>query len=378
LTKNLHILFLCSWFPSKEFPTNGDFIQRHAKAVSLKHNISVLHVVSSEKATKTTIEKNIDANLTTYIGYVKYTKNIFIKAIRFYRTYTQILKLIGNYDLIHVNTLYPFGIFALHQKYLKRKSFIISEHWTGFLNSRKNKVSFFQKFWSKLITKKADSICPVSSELKIGMQNSGLKGNYFPVGNVVDTNIFVPSDKKNKEFTIVHVSGLNDVQKNVSDMLRVAKFLEKEIGVFSWEFIGGNSENYLDLISELEFKTAKIEFINHVSQKELTTHLQEANICVSFSNYETFGIVMTEAIACGTFVISTNTGILHELESQNFFSIIPVKDKKALKEEVINQYKNPTELNTKEMHSFIKTKFSQEIISEVFSSLYFKTLNKNS
>lgn len=378
MTKKLHILFLCSWFPSKEFPTNGDFIQRHAKSVSLKHNVSVLHIVSSKKITKTTIEKNTDTNLSTYIGYIKHTENSILKVFRFYKTYLQILKLIGNYDLIHVNTLYPFGLFALHQKILKGKSFIISEHWTGFLNSRKNKVSFFQKVCSILITKKAAFVCPVSDELKTGMQNLGLKGNYFSVGNVVDTNIFIPSDKINKEFTIVHISSLNDAQKNVTDMLKVAKLLEKEIEVFSWKFIGGTSEKHQKIISELQFKTAKIEFINHVSQKELATHLQEANLCVSFSNYETFGIVMPEAISCGTFVISTNTGILNELKPQNFFSIIPVKDLKALVTEISKQYKNPTQLNTEKMHSYIETKFSQEVISDAFSNLYYKIINENS
>ncbi|MFT5762224.1 MAG: glycosyltransferase involved in cell wall biosynthesis, partial [Polaribacter sp.] len=117
---------------------------------------------------------------------------------------------------------------------------------------------------------------------------------------------------------------------------------------------------------------------NHVSQKELATHLQEANLCVSFSNYETFGIVMPEAISCGTFVISTNTGILNELKPQNFFSIIPVKDLKALVTEISKQYKNPTQLNTEKMHSYIETKFSQEVISDAFSNLYYKIINENS
>ncbi len=378
MDKKKHILFLCGWFPSIVFPTNGDFIKRHAEAVSLKHKVSVLHIVSSKKVTKTIIKKNVEANTNIYIGYVKHTKNPIIKAFRFYKTYKQILKLIGNYDVVHLNTIYPFGVFALHQKWTKRKPFIISEHWTGYLNQRKNKVSFLQKFWSKLIARKAAFICPVSNELKIGMQNSGLKGNYFNVGNVIDTNLFIPSDKKNKNFTIVHVSGLNDEQKNISDMLKTAKLLENEIENFAWKFIGGTSDKYQNLIGELQFKSANIEFINHVTQKELATHIQEANVCVSFSNYETFGIVMPEAIACGTFVISTNTGILNELKPQNFFSIIPIKDKNALKTEIVNQYKNPTKLNPKEMHSYVKDKFSKEVISEIFSNLYYKTLNNNS
>ena len=378
MTKKLHILFLCSWFPSKEFPTNGDFIQRHAKAVSSKHNISVLHIVSSKKISKTTIEINDENNLTTYIGYVKQSKNPFLKVVRFYKTYIQILKLIGNFDLMHVNTLYPFGLFALHQKIVHRKPYIISEHWTGYLNLRKKNISFFQKMYSKLIVKKAAFVCPVSNELKKGMQDLGLKGNYIPIGNVIDTDIFSPSSKKNNAFTIVHVSALNDAQKNITDMLKVAKILENKIAHFTWKFIGGRSENFQELISQLEFKTTNIVFINHMSQRELAKQLQEATICVSFSNYETFGVVIPEAIACGTYVISTNTGVINELETQNFFSVIPPKDKQALSKEIVKQYNNPTELDSGKMHLFVKDRFGKEIIAESFSKLYFKSLNNNS
>lgn len=376
MTKKLHILFLCSWFPSKEFPTNGDFIQRHAKAISLQHTVSVLHIVSSKKVAKTSIEKSTETNLTTYVGYIKHTKNPIVKAFRFYKTYQDILKQIGDFDLTHVNTLFPFGLFALHQKWKHQKPFLISEHFTGYLNDRKNKISFFQKFWSKRIVRKAIFVCPVSVELKNGMIQNNLKGNYFTVGNVVDTNVFIPSDKKSNEFTIVHVSGLNDEQKNISGMLKVAKQLENEIEHFSWKFIGGTSEKFQKLITDLEYKTAKIEFINHVSQTELATHLQKATICVSFSNYETFGIVMPEAIACGTFVIATNTGILNEIKSQNFFSLIPKKDTNALKNEIINQYKSPTKLDSEKMHFFVKQQFSKEIIADTFSNLYYKMINK--
>ena len=378
MNKKSHILFLCSWFPSKEFPTNGDFIKRHAKAISLKHQVSVIHLVSSKKIEKTTIEKVNDENLTSYVGYIKHSRNPILKTIRFYNTYIQILKMIGSYDLIHLNVLYPFGIFALHQKIANKKTYIISEHWTGYLNSRKKRISFFQKFISKLIVKNAAYVCPVSNELKNGMQHLGLKGNYVPVGNVIDTNTFFPSNKKSETFTIVHVSGLNNAQKNIEGMLKVAKHLENKIPGFCWKFIGGPKKNYRELIAQLQFTTAKIEFLNHISQKEIASHLQEATVCVSFSNYETFGIVMTEAIACGTFVISTNTGILNELEPQNFFSIIPVKDENALITEIEKQYHNPTKLNTDDLFLFVKNKFSQEVISEKFSNLYDTILNNKS
>ena len=378
MNQKLHILFLCSWYPSKVLPTNGDFIQRHAEAVCSQHNVSVLHIISDKNTQKNRIDFQTINNVKTYIGYLKFTKNSLLKLLRYFKIYKDILRKIGAFDVIHVNTLFPFGLFAIHQKVIYKKPFIISEHWTGYQKPQSKQVSFIEKHISKIIVKKASFVCPVSNNLKKSMCDFGLKGNYVLVPNVVDTSIFKPSKKKENNFTIVHVSSLKDKHKNISGMIKVAKELETTIKNFTWYFIGGTSENYEKLISDLQFKTAKIKFINHLSQKELATHLQEATICVSFSNYETFGVVMPEAIACGTYVTSTKTGILTELTPQDFFSIIPLKDKVSLAKEIIKQHKNPTILYPEKMHLYIKKAFSQEVISDAFSNLYFKSLNNNS
>jgi len=374
LTKKLHILFLCSWYPTKVLPTNGDFIQRHAKAVNLLHKVSVLHIISDKHIFKAKIETNILHGVHTYIGYIPYTSNRILKFIRYIKMYTRLLRKIETYDLIHLNVIFPFGLFALHQKIIKKIPYIISEHWTGYLTSQNHKISFFQKLLSKQITKKAAFICPVSNELKIAMQAFGLKGNYKLIGNVIDTATFSRGHKKESQFTIVHISNLNNSQKNITGMLNTAKKLENNIGNFTWKFIGGTSSNYDSLIENLQFKKARIQFIGHLPQKQLSTHLQQAHICVSFSNYETFGVTLAEAIATGTYVISTNTGILNELSKKEYFSIIPVNDEGALFDEIVHQKNTDQHLDLNEMNTLIDKMFSPQIIAKKFSSLYYNSL----
>lgn len=378
MTKKLHILFLCSWYPSKVLPTNGDFIQRHAEAVRLNHKVSILHLISDKRIPKSKIEISTVNDVQTFIGYIKHTKNPFLKLFRFFKTYNQLLNKVDRFDLVHLNVLFPFGLLALYQKIIKKTPFIISEHWTGYLTSQNCEISFFHKTLSKLITKNAAYICPVSNELEISMQNLGLKGNYKPIGNVVDTTTFSEYSEKESEFTLIHISSLNDTQKNISGMLRTAKKLEEKIGRFTWKFIGGTSEKYDCLIDKLAFTKASIQFTNHLPQKELSIHIQKAHICISFSNYETFGITLAEAIACGTFVISTNTGILNELTNKKYFSIIPIHDEAALLNEIIHLKTAPPILDSNKMNTFIKEKFGPQIIAKEFSSLYFKSLNNNS
>ncbi|APG63881.1 hypothetical protein LPB136_00180 [Tenacibaculum todarodis] len=376
MSQKQHILFLCGWYPSKVNLTNGDFIQRHAEAVTLENTVSVLHIVTNKNYSQN-IEYSFETinGVKTYIAYIKATKNPFLKGVLFLKAFKTILSKIQSFDLVHLNVLYPFGLFALYLNWFKKKKYIITEHWTRYLYPQVNDISFIEKYISKLICKKAFLICPVSTELEESMQKTGFKGNYKKIGNVVNTSLFTPKEKTNTFFNLLHVSSLLDHHKNISGMLKVAKRLENKIGEFTWKFVGGKQDQYLELINTLNFSKAKIEFINHVSQEKLVTYLQETDIYISFSNYETFGIVMTEALSCGVPVISTNTGILNELgQNDEFYKIITIKDELALLEEILKFKNTSKKSNQLKMHNFIVENYSKKAISKQFSEIYHKSI----
>jgi len=376
LKKKLHILFLCSWYPSRVLPTNGDFIQRHAEAVSLLHKVTVLHIISDKKSRKkTTIVFRKINDVRTYIGYIKYSKNPIIKYYRFFSVYKKILKSINKIDLVHLNVLYPFGVFALHLKWVYKLPYIISEHWTGYLYPQNRTIGFIKKTVSKIITKKASFVCPVSNLLGKSMQEIKLFGNYKTIANTVNTVIFKPINKKETQFTILHISSMLDKHKNISDMLRAAKILENTIGFFTWKFIGGNMKNYEPLINELQFTKATIIFMKHISQKKLIAHIQKSHLLVSFSNYETFGITIIEAIACGVPVIATNTGVARNSFLKNYCITTPLKDIDSLNNHIV-EVKKKASKNPKERHQFVVDNFSNMVIAKKLSTLYYKTLSQ--
>lgn len=378
LDKKLHILFLCGWYPSKVLPTNGDFIKRHAEAVATRHQVTVLHIISDAflKEKKRIDVSEID-NVTTYIGYVTSSKNPIVKFLRYVRVYREIISKITDFQVIHLNTLFPFGLFALHLKKTKNIPFIISEHWTGYHKPQSKKIGFFQKKISKIITKNAAFICPVTNHLAISMQNIGLEGTYKIVPNVVDIEVFIPKESTRNEFTIVHISSLLDAHKNISGMLKVAKLLENEIGFFTWKFIGGTDENYKNLLKKLNFETAKIEFIDHIPQQEMAIHLQEASVFVLFSNYENLPCVILESFSCGIPVISTKVGGISEFFPEDFGKLISQKSKKELLASLLFYSKKTTE-NKEKMHTYAVTNFSKETIQKMFSNWYYQSLKMNS
>tara|TARA_R110002073_G_scaffold293194_2_gene458791 strand:- start:70120 stop:71250 length:1131 start_codon:yes stop_codon:yes gene_type:complete len=375
LKKKLHILFLCGWYPSDVLPNNGDFIQRHAEAVALDQDVSVLHIVSSENCVeKIKLTSETINNVNTHIAYIKTSKNIALKIIRFWKAYKLLLVEIPEFDFVHLNKLYPFGLFALHLKFKKKKRYIISEHWSGYKTPMIYKLSLMHKIIGQLITRRAEFIVPISKDLGESMQKHGFKGNYDHVPNVVDTSAFVPIDKKEDIFTLVHISNMVDAYKNVSGIIRVIKKLESKIDHFKVKLIGAKPTGLINLVNQEFINPNKIEFIEYLPQEEMMIHLQKAHALLMFSNQENLPCVILEAFSCGTPVISTNVGGISEYFPQEFGFFVEKNDEIALLNKILDLYKNPILLKSK-MHQYAVDNFSKQAISDSFSAIYYKSLN---
>ena len=374
MKKKLHILFLCGWYPSNVLPKNGDFIMRHAKTVSAMHTVSVLHIISKPRISKTEIEVEKDNDLHTYIAYIKPSKNPFLKLYRFWFAYQALLKEIGGFDIVHLNKLYPFGLLALHLKKIKKLPYIISEHWTGYHLKEKKSLPWLEQILSKKITANASFVCPVSSDLKNSMLKSGLRGNYQIIPNVVNTTLFKPTLKTSKVFTITHISSLLDKHKNISGMLRVAKQLEDCIDSFQWNFIGGTEGQFKNLIKNLDFKKNQVCFIDHIDHKKVPGFLNASDVFILFSNYENLPCVILEAFSCGVSVIATKVGGIQEFFPNEFGFLIDKKNEQQLLDKIMNLYKEPKNQQPI-MHQYAIDNFSSEKICDSFTKLYREALN---
>ena len=73
-TQRPYILWLPSWYPNRLEPYHGDFIQRHARAVSLGENVHVIYVVKDDKGVVTNdilTETNTEDRITQTIVYYR-------------------------------------------------------------------------------------------------------------------------------------------------------------------------------------------------------------------------------------------------------------------------------------------------------------------
>ncbi len=371
----MHILFLNSWYPSRVLPLNGDFIQRHAEAVASGHKVTSVHVISDQKTIrKIEIHCTDINNVYTVIGYIKYTSNPFSKLIRFIKSFQLIFKELAYFDLVHVNRLYPFGMIALYLKWFKKKPYIISEHWTGYQKNKKS-IGFVEQYISKIITKNAAFVCPVSTNLATAMKELGLKGNYVPIPNVVDTSIFVPAEKPSTSFTFLHVSNMVDEHKNISTLLKTLVSFKEATPAFKLLLIGGGSNKFASLIESLKL-SSHVEAIEQVEHSKIAHYMQEANVFVLFSNYENLPCVILESFACGLPVISTNVGGISEYFPSEFGTLITKNDSQELLHAFQNHYNEKATYSKKKMHEYATENFSPTVICSKFTQLYLRALSK--
>lgn len=384
--KGKYVLWLTSWYPTEISPYDGDFVQRHAKAVSIYREVVVVFIKKDFKGIVTNSKKTIKTqkdNLTEIILYYRpWTCGIklidkvisFINYQLFYYTVVKdLIKEKGNPLLIHVHIIkqIAFVCLMLNRKY--KMPFIISEHWTGFLNgvkdSYKNYNFIYKKLWARHF-KSAEKVTVVSDVLGRSIQDQfGLK-KYSVVSNVVDTNIFSPiNTTKINSNVFVHISNGAE-QKNILKMLRAFSLVKKSNQDFILHLFAPLKSDILHLIQQLHLNNNVI-LHGEEPQNKLASVLQQADALVLFSDYETFGCVVIEANAVGVPAILSDLPVFREFcveeETCLFISSNKLEDCATVIDYFIQ---NKDHFDKNKIANRTKNLFSFEVIGERFNAIY--------
>ncbi|MCF6185424.1 MAG: glycosyltransferase [Bacteroidales bacterium] len=383
----LHVLFLASWYPNKLKPQNGNFIKRHAEAVSAFCKVSVIHVRANIQKEKFIIDINKTENLHEYICYYKkHTLNIplishFIKINKKIKAYKKTYRLISEkqekINIIHLNVMLPAGIYALVLKKKYKIPYVITEHWTKFLNP--SEFSSSEKKIIRKIAKNSSGICPVSENLKQNLINFEINGNFAVIPNVVNANIFYPETKetKHKIVKILHISHLDDKHKNISGILNVIKKLSSERGDFTITISGNrNLEQHKKYAKKIGIPENIISFEGEKTSEEVAESMRKHDIFVMFSNYENLPCVISEAHMCGIPVISSDVGGVSEMIDKDNGILTEKGNEKDFKEKLSLMIDNIEKYSPLLISIKAQNRYGYETVAKKYLTLYEKILNK--
>lgn len=370
---------------------DGDFIQRHATAVADFCKVHVIYIKKDDKLAANTLSEctKTSGNKTEQIIYYNTVKT----GIRFFDRLLSHLKYkhcqrkyINAYisdkglpSLVHVHVAMNAGAAAL---WIKRKwniPYIVSEHWTGYLDEADVKLSTFSKFYQnqlKQVLNKASHITTVSAVLATAIQQKyiGLQCTVIP--NVVDTGIFFPIERKiTSRFNFIHVSNMS-YQKNIYSILEAFSMIKDKTS-YQLNLYGTYNSEVLNYIQK--FGLQQNVFIKgEVPQEELANALRQSDALILYSHFETFGCVIIEANACGLPVIVSDLEVFHEIVQDNVNGIFVINNNSnELAKKLKSFISNPPVFQKNELAGLTAQKFAFPIVGQQFINIYDKISTPN-
>ncbi len=375
------ILWLCSWYPNRVEPFNGDFIQRHAKAASLYDDIYVIHVAGyNDPSIQYTERSTANADgLVEEIILFRRGGSFLEKARAQYRwlqlcksAIQQYIAVNGKPDAVHVHVPLKAGLAASWMKKKYGIPYVLTEHW-GIYNDKVDdsyaKRSALFKRLVKKVVEGAATFVSVSNYLAAGVNRMVTKKEYTLVVNTVDTSLFHYTTKTTGVFRFIHVSNMVPL-KNTEGILRAFKRLRTNGTVAELILVGDTDTAIRDMAKDIGLTEVDVQFRGEVAYAQVAGAMQAADCFILFSNIENSPCVICEALCTGLPVIASRVGGVPELVDGSNSILVEAGDENQLAGAMQDMIENYADFNRKKIAENANGKFSYPVIGKKISALY--------
>jgi len=382
------ILFIPRWYPSEEDPMLGLFVKKHAvAAIKAGYSVVVAYAVpfrdiNPERNYEVRINES-DKVLEVIAGYNNTggISGIFRQFMAWRKAVLKAVEVGGKPDLIHAHILTRTGIIALICSWFYKIPFVVTEHWSRYYPQNLQFNGLIKRLLTQLVLRRARKTTVVSNRLVDAMKNCGLKFNPGILPNVVDTDLFVSGNKRDSvKKRIVSITCFDEKAKNLFLLLNAFKTIKEESGNVELVLIGDGVDHgkTLEYAASLGFQPDDVLFKGMLENHALVSELHKADCLALSSNYETFGIVVFEALACGVPVVVTDVADLAIHIEPEMGRVVPVGDVTAFKNALLDVLHHPESFDPEIMRSFVLKNYSPEAISQQMRNLYQPLINRTS
>lgn len=313
----MKILLLTPWFPNPENPNLGNFILRQFELIAEQHDVFLLAFSANGAA-----RKNVSCESTEKYGFTgwhithrsgqgpiswRYSKNGQSLGLSLMEK-EQFVP-----DLVHAQIAHQIGDLLYHIKKNHSIPILCSEHWSGYLQERNEKLRLIERARKRLAIRSVDVLLPVTTQLGQAMKRSGFGTQNIHVWrNPVNDRLFTPSSQK-KTFDFMHLSGL-DANKRPLHILRAFNQILTDHPTARLSIGGdGPTDALTELQEELNIPPENLEIHGSMNYEEVAERMRSTRCLVQFSRYENLPCTIGEALTAGLAIISSEVGGISEL-----------------------------------------------------------------
>jgi glycosyltransferase involved in cell wall biosynthesis len=384
------VLWLCSWYPHPGDPFEGDFIQRHARAVSAYIPLTIFYMSQAGPGVSVKGECHIEQqtdDVRERIMFFRHQKtgispiDTFLYNVRYFRAYKkavrEFMRKEGVPDIVHVHIPMKAGMIG---RWIKRKwkiPFIVSEHSAHYDSKSDDNFyskSSFHRYNVKSILQEAAAVTNVSEAVGKTLKSLFSLNAVRVIPNTVNTAFFFYRRQAIQKFRFIHVSTLVSHQKNVEGILNAVLLLNKQRQDFEIVIVGPANDMLKEKVADTGL-TQIIRLTGEITYPDVALEMQQASALVLFSRYENLPCVVLEALCCGIPVISSDTGGIKEAVSEANGILVQSENEKQLAE-AMNTLMNDYEKYDRQKIAIAATElYKYDTVGRKFYELYKEVLN---
>jgi glycosyltransferase involved in cell wall biosynthesis len=296
-----------------------------------------------------------------------------------YRKFKQYVAEHGKPDVLHAHSVFGGGIVA---RFLSKKydiPYVITEHYSGLIINNISHIGFNKKIVKKVF---ADAVCTISVSKSFKDALSAayeLSPEIFTVvpNMVAPTFFFNNSDIRPEigDEPVFFANSFLTPNKNHKLLLDSFRLVlnQKPKAVLN---IGGNGQILHDLkeyAQQLQLGDS-VNFLGELNRAEVKQQLELCDIFTSTSRYETFGIAIIEALACGKPVVVTDSGGPRDIVGRQDGILVEKHDPLSFSDAMIEICGNYSDYDRQAIKERCYERFSQKVIVNQLINIYSKSL----
>ncbi|MGC2064316.1 MAG: glycosyltransferase [Thermodesulfovibrionales bacterium] len=288
----------------------------------------------------------------------------------------------GRPDIIHAHNAVAAGLVASRIKDKYKIPYVLTEHSTFYLREL-----FSSKTLSSVRSASINADARIVVSPRLGNDLEKVLGKdvvpWEVVGNVLD-ELFVEkgdSGDTGRQFRdrFVFLSAGNLIEiKGHGDLL----------SAFALEFRGnanvhlriageGPLRNELGTLSKKLGIAGQVTFLGYLNRQEILEQMCACDAYVHSSHYETFGVTIIEALACGKPVVSTACGGPEYIVNQQNGTLAPVMDIKAIADAMGVMMVKAKGYDSKQIREHCISRFGERAIVDKLSAIYRRVLENS-
>ena len=380
--RKLEVLVLPSFYPTSFNPTLGSFFADQVKALSNSEvSVNLQYVEQSSLrflSVKRVFRNHFQFQVSKQAGWSEYrilgwnipgALGIYIWKFLTIRLVERYIRLNGKPDIIHAHNFFHAGQVSLFFKEKYNIPVVLTEHDSDFIMNAHSdqKIASLEKD-----LKNIDQVLAVSQTLATSVQSCDASLGIEIVPNVVDTDFFIPSQKRMVSDRVEFIA-IGNLTKNKGHSLLLDAFkkvlnVEKNISLT----ICGSGEEEHALLSKIKKLgiEEKVILTGHLSREDILTQLQQSDCLVLPSYYETFGVVLIEGLSCGIPFIATKSGGANDIFEDGIGYLVDTGDWNQLHEAMRLFIADKANFSSDHIRSVAVRKYGEKAVTARIKEIY--------